>query len=103
MQRSGYECAPSARTNPRHRRKDGSPEQPLLFAALSVLLTLATVWGGRIWFRHSETLVFATGEANGIEARFAAKLANVLKHNSCASRSLPCRRCQAVVQFYRRP
>src|SRR6195256_2756731 len=56
--------------------------QLLLFAALTVILTLATVWGGRIWFRHSETLVFATGEANGVEARFAAKLATVLKNNS---------------------
>src|SRR6267142_3019123 len=56
--------------------------QLMLFAALTVILTLATVWGGRVWFRHSETLVFATGEANGVEARFAAKLATVLKNNS---------------------
>jgi TRAP-type uncharacterized transport system substrate-binding protein len=56
--------------------------QVLLFAVLTVILTLATVWGGRIWFRHSETLVFATGEAGGVEARFAAKLATVLKNNS---------------------
>ena len=53
--------------------------QLLLFVALTLILTLATVWGGRIWFRHSETLVFATGEAGGVEARFAAKLAAVLK------------------------
>jgi len=56
--------------------------QVLLFVALTLILTLATVWGGRLWFRHSETLVFATGEAGGIEARFAAKLATVLKNNS---------------------
>jgi TRAP-type uncharacterized transport system substrate-binding protein len=56
--------------------------QVLLFAALTLILTIATVWGGRLWFRHSETLVFATGDANGIEARFAAKLAAVLKNNS---------------------
>jgi TRAP-type uncharacterized transport system substrate-binding protein len=56
--------------------------QVLLFAALTVILTIVTVWGGRVWFRHSETLVFATGEANGVEARFAAKLATVLKNNS---------------------
>src|SRR5258708_10375678 len=60
--------------------------QVLLFAALTVILTLATVWGGRIWLRHSETLVFATGEANGVEARFAAKLATVLKNNSSGLR-----------------
>jgi TRAP-type uncharacterized transport system substrate-binding protein len=56
--------------------------QVLLFVALTLILTIATVWGGRIWFRHSETLVFATGDANGVEARFAAKLAAVLKNNS---------------------
>ena len=40
------------------------------------------MWGGRIWLRNSETLVFAVGEANGPEARFAARLATVLKNNS---------------------
>ena len=52
----------------------------LLFAILTLLLTVATVWGGRIWLRNSETLVFAVGDANGVEARFAAKLAAVLKN-----------------------
>ena len=47
----------------------------LLFAALTLILTVATVWGGRIWLRNSETLVFAVGDANSIEGRFAAKLA----------------------------
>src|SRR3954454_14739928 len=56
--------------------------QMLLFAALTLLLTAATVWGGRTWLRNSETLVFAVGEANGPEARFAAKLATLLKSNS---------------------
>jgi TRAP-type uncharacterized transport system substrate-binding protein len=54
----------------------------LLFAALTLLLTVATVWGGRIWLRNSETLVFAVGDANGVEARFAAKLVAVLKNSS---------------------
>ena len=54
----------------------------LLFAALTLILTVATVWGGRIWLRNSETLVFAVGDANGAEARFAAKLAAVLKANA---------------------
>lgn len=52
--------------------------QMLLFAALTVILTVATVWGSRIWLK-SETLVFAVGDANGPEARFAAKLATMLK------------------------
>jgi TRAP-type uncharacterized transport system substrate-binding protein len=56
--------------------------QMLLFVALTLILTLATVWGGRIWLRNSETLVFAVGDANSLEARFAAKLAAVLKNNN---------------------
>ncbi|MGZ5873514.1 MAG: TAXI family TRAP transporter solute-binding subunit [Bradyrhizobium sp.] len=56
--------------------------QMLLFAALTLILTVATVWGGRIWLRNSETLTFAVGNANGPEARFAAKLGAVLKNTS---------------------
>src|SRR6202048_1768499 len=56
--------------------------QIVLFSILTVILTAATVWGGRIWLRNSETLVFAVGEANGPEARFAARLAALLKNNS---------------------
>ena len=54
----------------------------LLFAGLTLILTVATVWGGRIWLRNSETLVFAVGDANSLEARFAAKLDAVLKSNN---------------------
>ena len=50
----------------------------LLFAALTVILTVATVWGSRVWL-NSETLVFAVGSADGPEARFAARLAALLK------------------------
>jgi len=57
-------------------------KQVLLFAALTLVLTVATVWGGHIWLRNSKTLVFAVGDANSLEARFAAKLAAVLKNNS---------------------
>ena len=55
--------------------------QMLLFAMLTLILTVATVWGGRIWLRNSETLTFAVGNANGPEARFAARLDAVLKNN----------------------
>ncbi len=56
--------------------------QVVLFALLTLILTIATVWGGRIWLKDSETLVFAVGDANGPEARFAAKLATVLRSNA---------------------
>ena len=57
-------------------------KQVVLFAALTLLLTVATVWGGRVWLRNSETLTFAVGETNGLEARFAARLAAMLKATS---------------------
>jgi len=56
--------------------------QMLLFAALTLILTAATVWGGRTWLKNSETLIFAVGDANSLEARFATKLAAVLKNNN---------------------
>ena len=56
--------------------------QVLLFAILTLILTFATVWAGRAWLRNSETLTFAVGDPNGIESRFAAKLASVLRTNN---------------------
>ena len=66
----------------RSRVVKSNRSQIVLFSILTLILTAATVWGGRAWLRNSETLIFAVGEANGIEARFAAKLATVLKNNS---------------------
>jgi TRAP-type uncharacterized transport system substrate-binding protein len=69
---------------PRRRLRVGKSNrsQIVLFSVLTLILTAATVWGGRTWVRNSETLIFAVGEANGLEARFAARLATVLKNNS---------------------
>src|SRR5207302_6918104 len=67
---------------PPARPRVGNRGQMILFAALTLILTVATVWGGRIWLRNSETLIFAVGDANSVEARFAARLAAVLKNNS---------------------
>ncbi len=73
---------PHAEMPPARSRVVGSNRrQVLLFAALTLILTVATVWGG-IWLRNSETLIFAVGDAKSLEARFAAKLAAVLKNNS---------------------
>jgi TRAP-type uncharacterized transport system substrate-binding protein len=73
---------PQAETPPvRSRVVRNNRRQALLFAALTLILTVATVWGG-IWLRNSETLIFAVGDAKSLEARFATKLAAVLKNNS---------------------
>jgi TRAP-type uncharacterized transport system substrate-binding protein len=55
--------------------------QIFLFVLLTLVLTVATVWGARIYLKNSETLVFAVGDPNGQEARFANKLATMLKNN----------------------
>src|ERR1700712_5151472 len=70
------------RPRQRSRVVKSNRSQIVLFSILTLLLTAATVWGGRTWLRNSETLVFAVGEANGPEARFAAKLAALLKSNT---------------------
>jgi TRAP-type uncharacterized transport system substrate-binding protein len=67
---------------PRSQVVRSNRRQILLFGALTLFLTIATVWGGRIWLRNSETLVFAVGDANSDEARFATRLAAVLKNSS---------------------
>src|SRR5215469_10150022 len=54
--------------------------QVLLYALLTLILTGATVWGGRVLLKDSETLTFAVGSPSSEEAMFAAKLAAVLKN-----------------------
>ncbi|QPF84371.1 C4-dicarboxylate ABC transporter substrate-binding protein [Bradyrhizobium genosp. L] len=56
--------------------------QIILFTILTLILSAAIVWSGRAWLRNSETLVFAVGDQSGPEAKFAARLATVLKNNS---------------------
>src|SRR5215469_11578918 len=56
--------------------------QMVLFALLTLILTAITVWAGRVWLKHSETLTFAVGAPNSDEARFAERLAAVLKNTS---------------------
>jgi TRAP-type uncharacterized transport system substrate-binding protein len=74
---------PSAdKRRPRPPLLSSNRRQVILFAVLTLLLTAATVWGGRIWVRNSETLTIAVGEANGPEARFATKLAAMLRATS---------------------
>ena len=63
----------------RPRPVTSNRRQVALFAVLTLILTLATVWGGRVWLKNSETLVFAVGDAGSLEARFATRLAAVLK------------------------
>lgn len=71
------------------RRRLGNKSQILLFALLTVILTGLTVWGTRVWYKRSDNLTIAVGDPNGIEARFAAKLAAVLKTNGSRIRLTP--------------
>jgi TRAP-type uncharacterized transport system substrate-binding protein len=73
---------PAAEAPPVRSVVKSNRRQLLLFAALTLILTVATVLGGRIWLKNSETVVFAVGDPNSLEARFAAKLATVLKNTS---------------------
>ncbi|MBR0716690.1 TAXI family TRAP transporter solute-binding subunit [Bradyrhizobium liaoningense] len=57
-------------------------QQVVLYVVLTLILSLITVWGGRTLLRNSETLTFAVGDASSDQARFAAKLADVLKNNT---------------------
>src|SRR3954468_3455020 len=57
-------------------------QQVFLYVVLTLLLSLATVWGGRMLVHSSETLTFAVGAPNSDEALFAAKLAAILKNNA---------------------
>lgn len=54
--------------------------QVLLYAVLTLILTVVSVWGARILLRDSDTLIFAVGSRNNEEAHFAAKLAAMLKN-----------------------
>src|SRR4029077_8583433 len=67
---------------PRPKVIKTNQQQVVLYVVLTLILSLATVWGGRAMLRTSETLTFAVGDANSDEARFANKLATVLKDNA---------------------
>jgi TRAP-type uncharacterized transport system substrate-binding protein len=61
-------------------------KQVALFVIATLVLTAATIWAARVWFRNTSTLTFAIAADNGVEARFAAKLANVLAANNASLR-----------------
>jgi hypothetical protein len=90
---------------PRSQVVKSNRRQVLLFALLTLILTVATVAGGRVWLRNSETLTFAVGDANSDEARVAAKLAAVLKNTSSRLRlkiAFNADNAKALTQFDRR-
>jgi TRAP-type uncharacterized transport system substrate-binding protein len=74
--------APPDQRSPRSQVAKSNRRQMLLFTMLTLMLSLATVLGGRILLKNSETLTFAVGDPNSDEAHFAAKLAAVLKSNN---------------------
>jgi TRAP-type uncharacterized transport system substrate-binding protein len=77
----------------------------MLYVVLTLLLTVATVWGGRALLKDSETLTFAVGGPNSEEARFATRLAAVLKNTRSKLRLRIVNNAdnaKAVAQFERR-
>ena len=77
----------------------------MLYVALTLLLTVATVWGARALLKDLETLTFAVGGPNSEEARFASKLAAVLKNTRSKLRLKIVNNAdnaKAVAQFERR-
>jgi TRAP-type uncharacterized transport system substrate-binding protein len=73
---------PSQRPRPRKQVAKTNGLQVLLYVVLTLILTGATVWAGRLLLKSSETLTFAVGNPSGDDARFAAKLATVLKNTN---------------------
>ena len=65
---------------PRSQVVKSNQRQVLLYVVLTLLLTVATVWGARALLTDTETLTFAVGAPNSEEAQFAGKLAAVLKN-----------------------
>ena len=93
------------RSPPRSKVVKSNRQQVLLYVFLTLILTVATVWGGRTLLKDSETVTFAVGGPNSEEARFAAKLASVLKNARSRLRLkiLPnADNAKAVAQFDRR-
>ena len=74
------------RPRPRSQVAKTNGRQVLLYFVLTLILTGATVWAGRVLLKDSETLTFAVGNPNGDDARFAAKLAGVLKNTNARFR-----------------
>jgi hypothetical protein len=56
--------------------------QMLLFAALTLLLSVATVWGVRVWPRNSDKVIFAVGNSDGVEARLPPSLPPCVKNTN---------------------
>src|SRR5262244_1329413 len=73
---------PPVRPRPRKPAAKANGLQVLFYIVATLILTGATVWAGRALLKDSETLTFAVGNPNSDEARFAAKLAAVLKTTS---------------------
>src|SRR5437588_3549388 len=90
---------------PRSQVVKSNRRQVLLFALLTLVLTVATVGGGRVWLRNSETLTIAVGDAKSDEAMFAAKLVTVLKNTSSRQRlkiAFNADNAKALTQFDRK-
>ena len=102
---SGDIRKPPEQPRPRSQVARTNRRQVLLYVLLTLLLSLATVGAGRVLLKDSETLTFAVGNPNGEDARFAAKLATVLKNTNSRFRLkivTSADNAKALAQFDRR-
>jgi TRAP-type uncharacterized transport system substrate-binding protein len=79
---SAAAAKPPEQPRPRSKVAKNNRRQVLLYFLMTLILTGATVWAGRVLLKDSETLTFAVGNPNGDDARFATKLAAVLKNTN---------------------
>ncbi|HXH44498.1 MAG TPA: TAXI family TRAP transporter solute-binding subunit [Bradyrhizobium sp.] len=82
MSTEGPTASPALPSPRRPKVIKTNQQQVFLYVVLTLLLSLATVWAGRMLVHKSETLIFAVGSPNSDEALFAAKLAALLKNNA---------------------
>jgi len=91
---------PPEQPRPRSQVARTNRRQVLLYVLLTLLLSLATVGAGRVLLK-----AFAVGNPNGEDARFAAKLAAVLKNTNSRFRLkivTSADNAKALAQFDRR-
>ena len=74
MSTEGPISSPTEPAPPRPKVIKTNQQQVFLYVVLTLLLSFATVWGGRALLHNSETLTFAVGAPNSDEALWEVSL-----------------------------